>query len=183
MRMPLIRFKALILSLVATLLLFEVSIAQNKISADGSWSKVDESEYAASYPSKWKLDQSGIVGTKFVISDSELIGGFRANTTLLIQDVTGSGIDLGRYFELSESKLKSAITNAEVVYSKRITASGKECQEFVFKGDQGIFHLKWRQRYWVKGNRAYVLTFTASQAVFDDYTLVADKIFNLFAFK
>jgi serine/threonine-protein kinase len=181
--MRLIRFKALILSLCAIVILFEVSIAQNKINADGSWSKADESEYAVSYPSKWKLDQSGVVGTKFVIFAPELSGGFRTSVTLLIQDVTGSGVDLDRYFELSENKLRGLTANAEVIYSKKIRTGADDCKEFVFKGEQGAVHLKWRQRYWVKGNKAYVLTFTASQAGFDDYTLVADKIFNLFAIK
>lgn len=182
--MPLTRLKALILSLCATVFLFEISNAQNKISADEMWVKVDESDYTASYPSRWRLDQRGVAGTKFIISDSyNYGGGFRANATLLIQNLKGSGMNLKTYFELSETKLMGSIVNVKVISSKRINTANGECQEFIFIGDQGIFHLKWRQRYWVYGDKAYVLTFSASQVTYDDYSLIADKIFNLFGIR
>jgi len=175
--------KALVLSLCVTVIFSEMVYAQNKINADESWLKSEKADYSVSYPSKWLLDQRGILGTTFVISDPELVGEFRAKVTLLIQDVTGSGYDLTRYFELSENKLRSVITNEEVIYSKRVKTNSGECQEFIFKGDEANFHLKWRQRYWVKGNKAYVLTFSSSQTAFEDYSLISDKIFNLFAIK
>jgi serine/threonine-protein kinase len=177
-------FKALILSLCAILIFPGVSNAQNKLSADGSWPKISGLDYTACYPSTWKVDQSGIVGTTFVVTDAQNYGGgFRANATLVTQDLKGSGTDLKTYYELSENKLKGLIANAEVVSSKRIQTPSGGCQELILKGDQGIFHLKWKQRYWVRGNKAYVLTFSASQVTYDDYSLIADKIFNLFALK
>jgi len=144
---------------------------------------MDQPDFALSYPASWSFDQSGQAGTKFILFTGQNNSGFRDNTNLIIQDLKGSGFDLDKYVTLSEGQVKTMITNSQIIESKRLKSKFGEFQEVVFTGDQGVFHLKWRQRYWVKGEKAFVLTLTTSQATYEQYTQVGQKLFDSFKLK
>lgn len=148
-----------------------------------AWTLLDQSDFALSYPASWSLDQTGKAGTTFILFTGQDNAGFRDNVNLIIQDLKGSGYDLDKYVTLSEGQVKTMITNSQIIESKRIKSESGELQEVVFTGDQGIFNLKWRQRYWVKGEKAFVLTFTTSQATYDQYKQVSQKFFDSFKLK
>lgn len=142
-----------------------------------------QADYALTYPSQWQLDQSGQMGTKFILFASEGNNGFRDNVNLMVQDLKGSGLDLDKYVSLSEGQVKTMISNPQIISSKRIKTDGGEFQEVIFTGDQGVLHLKWRQRYWVKGEKAYILTFTASQSTYSEYNTVNEMVLGSFKLK
>ncbi len=144
---------------------------------------LDQTDYLLTYPSSWSLDQSGQMGTQFILFTGQNNAGFRDNLNLIVQDLKGSGFDLDKYAALSEGQVKTMITHAQIIESKRIRSEANEFQEIVFTGDQGILHLKWKQRYWVKGEKAFVLTFTASQAAYAGYDQQNEKVFDSFRLK
>lgn len=144
---------------------------------------LDQPDYLLSYPSTWHLDQSGQMGTKFILFTGKTSAGFRDNLNLIVQDLKGSGLDLDKYVNLSEGQVKAMIGNSQIVESQRKKNRTTEFQEVIFTGDQGVFHLQWRQRYWVKGERVFILTFTASQETYADYIQVNNKVFDSFNIK
>jgi hypothetical protein len=148
-----------------------------------AWTSMDQSDFALSHPAGWSLDQSGQAGTKFILFTGQSNSGFRDNVNLIIQDLKGSGFDLDKYVTLSEGQVKTLITNSQIIESKRVKSELGEFQEVIFTGDQGVFNLKWRQRYWLKGEKAFVLTFTASQATYDQYKQISQKLFDSFHVK
>src|SRR5579862_6208719 len=93
-------------SLVLLLLFSAVGYSQ-----EGNWRLLDQPEYTQSYPSGWSLDQSGKMGTKFILFSGKIDNGFSDNLNLLIQDLNGSGLDLDKYVILSEGQVKTMITN------------------------------------------------------------------------
>lgn len=148
------------------------------------WKTLSEANYTISYPAAWQLDQSKAMGTTFILFASGATAGmFRENVNLLIQDLTGMGLDLDKYVQISEQQFKTLITDGNVLSSKRTKNDKTEFHEITATGRQGVLHLKYKQRYWVLGNKAYVLTFTALQSTYDDYAVVADKVLGSFAVK
>jgi len=143
-----------------------------------AWTLMDQSDFALSYPANWSIDQSGQAGTKFILFTGQNDSGFRDNVNLIIQDIKGSGFDLDKYVTLSEGQVKTMITNSQIMESKRVKSELDEFQEVVFTGDQGVFHLKWRQRYWVKNDKAFVFTFTTSQTTYEQYKQAGQKLFD-----
>jgi hypothetical protein len=174
-----VRFAQLI-SVIYLLIFFDEGYCQVEKDA---WTVIDQSDFALSYPASWSLDQSGRSGTKFILFTGQNNSGFADNLNLIIQDLKGSGFDLDKYVTLSEGQVKTAITNSQITESKRQKSELGEFQEVIFTGEQGVFHLKWRQRYWVKGEKAFVLTFTASQATYGNYIDVNQKLFDSFKVK
>ena len=108
---------------------------------------------------------------------------FKDNVNLLIQDLSGHNLNLNKYVEISEGQIKSMITNSTLIESKRIKTGLEEYHRMIYTGDQGMFHLKFEQYFWVKDEKAFVLTLTCEQDKFSDYKEVGEAILNSFTFK
>jgi hypothetical protein len=150
-----------------------------------NWKTLEEKNYSIQYPADWELNQSGQMGTTFFLfsplsSDQDK---FRENINLLIQDLSGHNINLDKYTEISEGQVKTMITNSTLIESKRVKNGSEEFHRIIYTGDQGIFHLKFEQFYWIKNDKAYVLTFTCEQDKFSDFKEVGEAILNSFILK
>jgi hypothetical protein len=157
---------------------------QEPLTLNEEWKTLHESNYSVDYPSTWELNQTKGMGTSFILfARGEAEGKFRENVNLMIQDLTGMGIDLNKYVEVSEQQIRTMLANAKIIGSKRIKTAAGEYHEIMYAGDQGAYHLQWKQYYWVQGEKAYVLTYTATQATYDQYFPTADKVLNSFKIK
>ena len=149
------------------------------------WKTLVQSNYSIEYPSTWELNKGGQMGTSFILFsplDSEK-DTFKENVNLMVQDLGKEKIDLNRYTENSEGQIKTLLTNSDLIESKRIKKSNAEFHKLIYTGDQGVFHLKFEQYYWVIDSKAYVLTFTCEKEKFAAYSETAKKILNSFNIK
>lgn len=149
------------------------------------WKTLDQSKFSIQYPSTWELNQSGQMGTSFIIfspleNDEDK---FKENVNLLMQDLTGQNIDLDKYVEISEGQIKTMLTNSTLIESKRVKKESEEFHKIIYSGDQGIFHLKFEQYYWVIDDKALVLTFTCETDQFFKFVNTGEKILNSFTQK
>ena len=150
-----------------------------------NWNTFTQANYSVSYPSVWELNQSGDMGTSFIIfspKESEQ-DNFRENVNLLIQDLTGKNIDLDKYTQISEGQIKTLAVNSTIVESKDLASGEMKYHKMVYTSDQGSFHLKYEQYYWVLSEIAYVLTFTTEQSTFNTFKETGEKIMNSFKFQ
>ena len=146
------------------------------------WKTVNDSNYTIEYPDNWELNKSGQMGTKFILFSklSNSSDKFRENVNLIIQDLTGSNIELDKYVEISENQIKTLLTNGKIIESKRISDKEFEYHKMIYTGKQGVFDLKFIQYYWVLNNKAFVLTFTAEIDEFGNYAKIGKKIMDSF---
>jgi hypothetical protein len=149
-----------------------------------TWKSLDGSGYSIQYPEGWEVNKSGQMGTSFILLSQQETSQdlFRENVNLLIQDLTGMGIDLGKYAEISESQIKTLITNGNLLESKRQNRNGFDHQKVIYTGDQGIYKLKFEQYYFVRNEKAIVLTLTCEIDQFEKYQEIGEKILNSFRF-
>jgi hypothetical protein len=152
------------------------------------WKTVDKPDYALQYPPEWELNESGQMGTSLLVF-APLSGPedkFRENINLLIQDLgSTSSVDLDQYASLSEAQVKdgSIMPNSKLLANEKI-GSGKDAYyRASYIGDQSNLHLKFEAYYWVRNNKAYVLTFSAEASKFDEYKTTAENILNSFVLK
>lgn len=149
------------------------------------WNTLSKSSYSIQYPKDWTLDESGQMGTSFILfSPLESSNDqFKENINLLIQDVSQYNMDLDKYTKVSEDQIKSVITNAKSIESKRVKNKDNEYHKLIYTGEQGVFKLKFEQYYWVLDNTAYVLTLTGEQDKFDQIKGLGESILNSFELK
>ncbi len=180
------QFKLLgLTSLFISLLSSGQTINRNPQMNQKEWNILDESGYSIQYPTNWELNKSGQMGTSFYLFSRQTSekDQFRENISLIIQDLTGMNIDLGKYVEISEGQIKTMITSGVIVESKRQKSGDYDFQKILFTGKQGIFDLKFEQYYFVDKQKAYVLTLTCEINEFDQYKETGEKILNSFKLK
>lgn len=153
--------------------------------APPSWQTFMDTSYSIQYPPEWELNQSGLMGSSFILfqplaSSDDL---FRENVNLLIQDLSGYDLDLDQFAKLSEDQVTTMITNSTLIESKRIKTGPEAYHRMVYTGDQGTYHLKFVQYYWVMNEKAFVLTFTCEQDKYEINKETGNAIMNSFAFK
>lgn len=144
--------------------------------------KIDEQEYQIDYPKNWKIDTSGKYGISFClyVGANELIGNFGENINLMIQDIKSLNLDIDKYTELSENQIRA---NADLIESKRIRRNDLDCQQLLYEATLKDRKLKFRQYYFIKNGKAYVLTFTATKETYDKYIEISEKVMSTFIIK
>ena len=157
----------------------QTSVEQTK----EGWKIHDHPAYSISYPNnEWTLDNSGLMGTSVLIL-KDGAADFRDNINVYIEDLTGKNIVLDKYIELSKKQIGQYITDYKSLESKRLNINGDECQMIVYNGVQGVFSLQWKQYYYIKDQKAYVVTYTRKQDHLSDNTDDGGEIMNSFKLK
>ncbi|MEM9982873.1 MAG: hypothetical protein AAF734_10275 [Bacteroidota bacterium] len=160
------------------------SQAQEETLTVEGWETLSKEDYTIQYPDSLEIDQAGQMGVKFILFTSPISpqDQFRENINLVIEDLAGKNVDLDKYVEISESQVKSMITNGKLIDSERMTEE-KAFHKLVYTGKQGLFDLKWQQRYWVQNEKAYILTLTCEESQYDEYRALGEKIMQTFEMK
>lgn len=146
------------------------------------WNSHENKNYSIEYPKDWELDESGQMGTSFILfsSLSSQRDLFKENVNLLVQDLTGYNLDLEKFVEVSEDQIEKMLSNGKIIESERVPMETLSYHKVIYSGKQGEFDLKFEQYYWVVEDRAYVLTFTCEEDQFDTYKPIGEKILNTF---
>lgn len=138
------------------------------------------------YPETWELDQSGQMMTRFILfapMDAE-DDRFKENVNLIEQNLADyemEAITLQQYVDLTLAQLPNYVTGYTLIDSKTETRSGLTYHELVYKGEQGPFALHFKQRLYLQGGVAYILTFTAEADRYADYEQLSTDLLNAFA--
>jgi len=175
------------------LLIMEINGQPNKmeertnpnVSLDKDWKTLTQDNYTIQYPSSWELDQSGDLGSSFILFsplESEQ-DSFQENINLLIQDLTGMEIDLDKFASISEDQVKTMIPNSNLIESIRLKPETGEYHRIIYTGDLGMYHVKYEQYYWMINEQAYILTLTTELDKFDKYKETGERILNSFMIK
>lgn len=146
------------------------------------WKILNENGYSIQYPENWELNQSGQMGSSFILFSpvSSAQDTFRENVNLILQDLKGTNIDMNQFVELSEDQIKTMITDSKILENNREKVGSKNYQKIIYTGKQGVFNLKFEQYYWVQHDMAYILTLTCEENQFNDFQETGEKILDSF---
>lgn len=152
---------------------------------ESSWKTIDESTYSIRYPENWELNISKTMGTSFILLSQQTSSEdkFRENINLSIQNLEGYNLNLDAYVAISEEQISKMVTNGIIIESKRLNTNNTEFQKIIFTGKQGLFQLKFVQYYFIKDEKAYVLTFTCEEIQYEKYNIMVEQILESFLLK
>lgn len=154
--------------------------------ASGQSTKTYETdEFKISYPRQWELDESGKMGTKFVLygPKKKSDGALREHIYLTSQALSVEGVSLEEYEDVAEQQLKKQISDYSSAYSKKTTFNDEKAIVTRYSGKQSESRLEWKQYYFIKDNIAYVLTYTVEKKDFEAKIERAQEIMDTFYFK
>ena len=146
---------------------------------------INRGSYSIQYPLAWIIDTSKQFGSDlFLLSPNESeMDKFKENVNVMIQNLKGLNLDLDKFVLLSENQIKTYITNGKIIESKRINQNGLEFHKLIYSGTQGAFSLKTEQYYFIKGEKAFVVTFVSEDNQFDKYKVTGEAMLQSFKIK
>jgi hypothetical protein len=168
---------AFIAILCATTAFGQTSQESTKAIDTKNWKTFKGDGFSIQYPDTFNLDKSGESGTSFTLMSKLII-------TAVIQDMKGRDMDLDKYVKLSEAEINTEITDSKLLESKRLKDNyGNECHRIAFTGKHSDFSFNWIQYYWVKKNKAYILTVCGQVELSDKYFKDGEAIMKTFKIK
>ena len=173
-------------------LLFEAdSILNSFVSTDfaattvARWLSFENAQMTFTYPDSWKMSETPPQHTVFQLlkpkkSDDK---GFRDNIYLAENTFKETTPELGNYAQRATEQLKLSLKNAQIIQSSRKKQGTMAYQEVISQGVLGTHNVKMQQWHFVKGKKAYSLTFVARNEKFEESKAVVEDIFKSFRLK
>lgn len=149
----------------------------------GKWKTLKTERFSIQYPPDWDLDQSGLMGTSFMLFsplDSDL-DEFRENVNLMIQDLTEYPMTLDSYTELSVEQITTL--NYSIIENERVEKKSPAHHRLSYSGTEENESLIFVQDYWVIGTDAIILTYTGKQETYESFKETSNKILGSFKLK
>ncbi|CAL2104404.1 hypothetical protein [Tenacibaculum sp. 190130A14a] len=148
------------------------------------WLKYDKNGVEISYPKTWRLDTSGQMNSTFILfSELDENDTFQENVNLLVQDLKNQGFTLTSYTKLSEVQIKTMVPEGKLIESKLIKGKELDYQQTVWQGKIGENLLQFKQYYFLKDEKAYVLTLTTLPNTYDGFIEIGNQVLNSFHIK
>lgn len=169
-----------------TLVLLQLTLAAQKPSkSEIAMNTHSNDQFSISYPVDWELKTDGSTAVQLYVlspltSEEDL---FMENVNVLIQDLKGQGIDLAKYISISEAQIPEMIPEGKIIESETKKSKTGAYHRIVFSGLQNDFSLTFLQYYFVRNEKAFVLTLTCEKTQYDAYKDLGEKIMSSFSFK
>ncbi|GAB5564351.1 MAG: hypothetical protein Wins2KO_14140 [Winogradskyella sp.] len=166
------------------ILLLAVSLS-TFLFAQEDWKVLSEENYSINYPENWtysnKKPQPSIKFMLLADESSQEKDAFRENVNLTTESLGGNNIDSKDYTDFAIKQVKAQMPSAKIISNKSIKIDGRDAQEVIWSGDFGNgMLLKFKQVLLAYNDTGYVLTFSSTEAEFDNYIIDGDKILNSF---
>jgi hypothetical protein len=134
------------------------------------------------HPSSWSVDTSGQFGTSYLLmsgleSDQDQ---FRENMSFMIQDLAGMKLTLKKFTAISEGQLEKIFTDCKILTNETVKNDQGEHQVMIYTGKQGIYDLRFEQKFWVIDDKAYIITYTCEQAKYETFKAISEKMIGSF---
>ena len=143
--------------------------------------------YHFSYSNKeWKIEELKEYGSLTVLLNLlEEKSNFISNINIAVQDLSSMSINLEEYHNLTIKQIEQVLGKDAIQSDKNIKISDISGKEIIYTMPKNLengnlINLKLKQVYFIKNNKAYLITYTAKVKDFETYLKSANKVFETF---
>jgi eukaryotic-like serine/threonine-protein kinase len=136
------------------------------------------------YPESWKIQETPNLITKELVtflspkqSDAD---NFQELLTISVEDFSGT---LSESQDLFIKEVKATLSDVTIVNTSETTLANKRANQLIYIGKDRKKSLKNLQVWTLKGNQAYVITYSATTEDYDRFLPTADKMIESFEIK
>jgi serine/threonine-protein kinase len=163
--------------------LSERAFAQSKAKMQANtWLKYEavKEELTVEYPADWELDTTGMMNTTFILKSPKENpkDEFQENINLLVQDLAGYNLDLTKFTEITESQIRQMLVESKILMSAPVHFLEMPAHQLSYSGKLNHIMLKWEQIFWIEGEKAFILSYSAKIEAFEKYHPIAEQIMN-----
>jgi hypothetical protein len=172
---------------VLSILLFIAALpvlSQNVVPNDPLTSNLIRREkYTLVCPGSWSVDTSKMLGSDLFLFSPLTDSGdnFRENVNVYFMSLKGQNYDLLRMGMETEKQIGNFVTNVQIIESRLDTSNSAHFYLLRYTGQQGKFELAMEQRFYLKDEVGYAVTFTAVKAKEEFYKDISALILKSFS--
>lgn len=143
---------------------------------------VQRSGYSIELSQLWTLDTSGAMGTDLIayLPKEDENDNFSENLNVLVQDLSGKNIDLKEFTRISVSQVESMLGKDAILENEYYHTDAGPYHKLIYCGKLGMLQLCTIQYFFVRNDKAWVLTFSVKQEELQSYQAIAEQSMNTF---
>lgn len=145
----------------------------------------EHGDYYIEYPTDWTLDHHDTSSTQFVLyaPDEDTILQVRHNINLVTQDLSKFPMNTREFLDFSVRQLKTLLKDSKVVTSEMIQVKNDSVGHIIHNASAEGIVLAFDQFFWVKDNKAYLLSLTSTEDWFKKNQSRGEEIMKSFRLK
>lgn len=140
-----------------------------------------DNKFTINYPNNWTKNNN-INAIVFLSSKESEKDMFQENVNIMLQDLSKQPMSLEQYTELTKKQVSNNLGTSAILSLKNVTIAGQKGKEFVYDMSYQGKSLKIKQYWFIKGDIAYLFSFTAEQSQYDKYESTAAEMIKSFEF-
>lgn len=145
------------------ILLFSVSSLMN-------WQEYTDNvnHFSLKYPESWEM-RHRVGAIVFLTPKEDEHDKFQENVGLMLQDLSQQPMNLEGYTEITKKQIVTNLGESAIISLKSATLAGQQTKEFIYNMNYQGKSLRIKQYWFIKGNVAYLFTYTAELAEYSKY--------------
>ena len=137
--------------------------------------------FKVNYPDNWaKQNANGAIA--FLSPKESEKDMFQENVNLMLQDLSQHAMNLEQYTELTKKQITDNLGVSAILSLENTVLGGHPAKEFVYNMNYQSRSLKLKQYWFIKGDVAYLFSYTAEQSQYDRYEKIATEMIQSFKF-
>lgn len=144
----------------------------------------ENEEFKLSFPSDWSDVTANYPGLNFVIvaPPDEKTDRFPENVSVAIQPI-GDTLTMDRFLEVTEQQMAKYLPDYVMIEKNTVQKNNMDCLVLEYQATQKDKPHRYIQNVYIYFGKAYIVTFTAEQIIFNEYRKTGEKILNSFVLK
>ena len=148
--------------------------------------ELNKKAYSLKYPKSWTLTELPSAKKKDALMPELVLMGpavspsdeWRENITLITEDFSAHGATAEQYLAASEANIELVITKGEDITVEKVERDGTSFHKTIYPSEDDIVI---EQYYFIKGQKAYILTLSCKEASVERCQENGEKILDSFA--
>jgi hypothetical protein len=145
--------------------------------------KVDFKGYRMTVPEGWVIKTGCLEEQCTFTSPRDTVGGFDTyieSINLVVNKLSNAGYTVDKYADFSIGYLPKVVNNFKVIEKRKLKANA---YRVTYAGEKNNLLQTWRQYYYVKNGKVYIVTFSAETRKYDYYQPIIEPYLNSFVLK
>lgn len=160
-----------------------IGFTANASSITDSIKVLDFKPYRIDYPSSWRLKASCAVNECSILSPADTLSwpdGYTESINLTFNPLPSASYTVDQYAKFSIDYLPKVVKNFKVVEKKKLKSN---VVRVTYSGEKDTHKQTWRQYYYVKSSKVYIVTFSTETSKYAVYQPFIEPFLNSFTLK
>lgn len=160
-----------------------IGFTANATSLTDSIKVLDFKPYKIDYPSSWRLKAGCAVNECSILSPGDTLSwpdGYTESINLTFNPLPSASYTADQYATYSIAYLPKVVKNFKVIEKKKLKSN---VIRVTYSGEKDTHKQTWRQYYYVKSSKVYIVTFSAETSKYPAYQPFIEPFLNSFTLK